>query len=252
MMKKTLFVLATISMMMGAVAAVEACPRWECQYPVNYYGCGCNCNCGSGSSYGINYAAQESYCSSCGNSLSCCTCGNTYETYYDNSYTSYEDDYTEYTDYSDSYDYTECEDYEYYDNDICETSYASPAVNSTSMGHWANVRDCSGNIIGQVNCGDNIQIIGLDSNNSDRVIIYDCNTGLQGSVLLECVCGTYQWDGTGDNGIYNSYIGDSGSRGCLSSCVTSGCAGMSSTAYSSIVCNYTSAVGSCCTNSCYY
>lgn len=227
-MKKTFFVVAAISMIIGAAAATEACPNWDCQYPVNYYGCGCSCN----SSYGTT-AYADWICPTCGNTYDECLCGN-------GSYTNYNYDYD--YDYNDA-GYVEEESYDSYSSGIYNTNYVTSTVNSTSMGHWANVRDCSGNIIGQVNCGDNIQIIGMDSNNSDRVIIYDCNTGIQGSVLIDCVCGTYQWDGTGDNGIYNSYIGNSSGSNYYSIC-----GGMSSSAYSAMACSYAPANNYCCMN----
>lgn len=75
------------------------------------------------------------------------------------------------------------------------------------MSHWANIRDCYGNIIGQAGCGDSVEVCGVESD-TGRVLIYDYSTGCYGSVLAECVYGGYQWDGTGDNGYYNSYQGD--------------------------------------------
>lgn len=76
------------------------------------------------------------------------------------------------------------------------------------MDHWANIRDDCGNIIGQAGAGDNIEVIGQDCSNPDRILIYDYTTGQYGSVLSECVYGGYSWDGSGDNGVFNSYQGD--------------------------------------------
>lgn len=77
------------------------------------------------------------------------------------------------------------------------------------MDHWANIRDSQGNIIGQVGSGQSIEVCGVDPQNPDRVLIYDNTTGAYGSVLGECVYGGYSWDGSGDNGVYNSCQGGS-------------------------------------------
>ena len=81
------------------------------------------------------------------------------------------------------------------------------------MIQWANIRDECGNIIGQANAGDWIEIYYEDCE-TGRLWIYDYTVGIYGSVLADCVYGTYQWDGSGDNGYYNCYQGDADYSGC--------------------------------------
>ena len=156
-----------------------ACPLWECQYPVDYYGCGCQ---GSGcySEYNECSQAQPIYCQYCGHEEWDCVCDR---------------------DYSQN-----CDGYENYAD--CSYSGSSSCQGGAYMQHWANIRDCYGNIVGQAGCGDYVGIIGEDYD-TGRVIICHYDSGIQGSVLAECVYGGYQWDGSGDNGCYNSYQGDS-------------------------------------------
>lgn len=161
---RKIFLITCLSIFM-CNAAVSACPKWECNYPIDDYSCNCTRTC-----YDENSIAQPQYCSVCGEEAWDCAC---------------------------DYDYT------YNEND-CGGDYSY-----AEMSHWANIRDEYGNIIGQVNCGDSVEIIGVDCNDSERVIIYDYATGCQGSVLRSCVYGGYSWDGEGDNGIYNSYQGES-------------------------------------------
>lgn len=162
-------------MVLGTGAS--ACPQWECQYPVDDYSCGCSgSDCGYDGGYRYDeYSAynQPQYCPYCGNESWACVCGTYTESNYDCNYNS---------------DYT---------------------YSGQSMSHWANIRDNCGNIIGQVGSGSSVEVIGTDCNNPDRVMIYDYATGTYGSVLSECVYGGYSWDGSGDNGVYNSYQGSS-------------------------------------------
>ena len=178
-----------IAFLLSLTTAVPAmaCPVWECQLDVSDYSCGgYHSNCGSSynysgsyncsynydyGSYNYNECSQERqpiYCQYCGQETWCCTCGGNYDCNYNSDY-----------------------------------SYSGQ-----NMSHWANIRDSFGNIIGQAGCGDSIEVCGVDSSDPDRVLIYDYSTGTYGSVLSECVYGGYSWDGSGDNGFYNSYQGD--------------------------------------------
>lgn len=262
------FVVSLITGMMVALCGmtVNACPRWECQYPVDYYGCGCP----GASSYSATYTESytqsytqsyttATYCQYCGNHTWDCVCGN-YSNDCSSNYNDYDSGCSSY-DYDNDYDYgygcSSYSEYNDYDSGCSSSSYAE-------MSHWANIRDCNGNIIGQAGCGDSIEVVGVDCNDSSRVLIYDYTTGTYGSVLRECVYGGYQWDGSGDNGYYNCYQGDNyeswddvscgyndcdydnydcsgydsgcGSYGCGS--VSSGCIGTTYVAYSEIIRNY--------------
>lgn len=219
-MKNVSFLTTLFAAIALSTITVSACPKWECQYPIDYYGCGCTRTC-----YDENSIAQPQYCSVCGEEAWNCSCDYDYD---------YDYDYG----YGESYDGSYCSGNEY---------------SSTEMSHWANIRDSYGNIIGQVNSGDSIEIIGADCNDSERVIIYDYATGCQGSVLRSCVYGGYSWDGTGDNGIYNSYQGEScdnwdnvGYTNC-----NTGCSNMTYVAYSEIIRNYMAiTTGGYCFNPC--
>lgn len=167
-MKKT--IVAAIVIAVATTITATACPRWECQYPVDYYGCGCP------GTYNECSQAQPIYCQYCGHEEWDCICGR---------------------------DYSQ-EDCGYAEESY---SYGGSCSGSAYMQHWANIRDCYGNIVGQAGCGDYVGIIGEECS-TGRVIIYHYDSGVQGSVLAECVYGGYQWDGTGDNGNYNSYQGD--------------------------------------------
>ena len=205
------FVISLIIGMMVVLCSltVNACPRWECQYPVDYYGCGCP----GASSYSATYTESytqsytqsyttATYCQYCGNHTWDCVCGN-YSNDCSSNYNDYDSDCN--YDYNNDYDYgygcSSYSEYNDYDSECSSSSY-------TEMSHWANIRDCNGNIIGQAGCGDSIEVVGVDCNDSSRVLIYDYTTGTYGSVLRECVYGGYQWDGSGDNGYYNCYQGD--------------------------------------------
>ena len=204
-MKKIMSVVSALVSVFAISTSVISCPLWSCQYDVNDYSCGCNCNCNNDYSYSssnYNYSSndyycnygdgyvdevescnyqsytQPIYCQYCGNEMWACTCNNNY----------YESNY---------------------DTSNCYSSYSSNS--STQMDHWANVRDCYGNIVGQVGEGSNVEVCGIDSSNPDRVLIYDYSTGTYGSVLSECVYGGYQWDGSGCNGYYNQYHGSTNS-----------------------------------------
>ena len=178
-MKKTIAIAMMVAMM--ATVTTAACPKWECQLMPNDYSC---CSCGGHcryTSYNECSQAQAIYCQYCGHEMWDCICGRDYS----------QDCYEE-----ESCGYAE-ESY----------SYGGSCSGSAYMQHWANIRDCYGNIVGQAGCGDYVEIIGEECS-TGRVIIYHYDSGIQGSVLAECVYGGYQWDGTGDNGAYNSYQGD--------------------------------------------
>ena len=103
---KKFFIFTTIVSMIAMPISAGACPNWECQYPVNYYGCGCNL-------YNEVSYAQPLYCAYCGNEGWNCTCG------YNSNYSESNNEYYDY-DYNEDYDY----DYnEYYDSDECYTDY---------------------------------------------------------------------------------------------------------------------------------
>lgn len=111
-----------------------------------------------------------------------------------------------------------------------EQAYSYSAC--TCMAQWANIRNECGVIIGQAGAGDSIEIYGTDCNDESRLLIYDYANGLYGSVLADCVYGTYQWDGTGDNGYYQSYQGSCGESygacgGGYSTCYSESCGGYS-------------------------
>lgn len=209
-MKKTIVVaIATAIAMMSTITAT-ACPQWECQLALDDYSCGGihTCSYTNYTNY-INYTTynetsvrQPIYCQYCGHESWDCVCDS-----YSSSDSSCYDDYNSDCDYN----YAD-ENYDDYDSsssyDSCSSYSSCSSYGSyAEMTHWANIRDCYGNIIGQAGCGDAVSIIGEESD-TGRVIIYHYNSGVQGSVLAECVYGGYQWDGTGDNGDYNSYQGD--------------------------------------------
>lgn len=204
-MKKNIAIFAVAGMVAFGVINVEACPVWECQLDINDYSCGgVHTGCGGGC-YNETSVRQPIYCQYCGHEMWDCVCGS-------GSGSCYNYDYYCSSDYNYDYGYAE----ESYSE--CSGGYSdysgygcSGGGGSMQMGHWANIRDCSGCIIGQAGCGDTIEIIGDDCNDSSRVIIYDYDCGIQGSVLRECVYGYYSWDGTGDNGYYNSYQGENAS-----------------------------------------
>lgn len=191
-MKKLTLTLAltTLTMALTAPAApAAACPLWECQYDINDYNCGCAGSCGgyqtSSSYYCESSVRQPIYCQYCGHETWDCVCYG-----------------------YDSYDYSYDCDYDY-DCGYSDYDYGYSCSSGYQMTHWANIRDEYGNIIGQAGCGDSIEVCGVESD-TGRILIYDYSTGCYGSVLAECVYGGYQWDGTGDNGYYNSYQGYQG------------------------------------------
>ena len=203
-MKKLLSALAIATMI---TTTALACPEWECNLELNDYSCGGVHGCVTSScSYTETYeyneystTRQAIYCQYCGHEQWDCICG-TYQQ------TTGCIDY----DYQDSgcidYDYDCDYDYGYGYGGSCNNSYS---CGGNRMTHWANIRDCYGNIIGQVGEGSSVEVCGYESG-TGRVLIYDYNSGCYGSVLAECVYGGYEWDGSGDNGYYNSYQGGSG------------------------------------------
>lgn len=77
--------------------------------------------------------------------------------------------------YEEAYNY-ESEYYEDY-------SYGySEGCSGTIMCHWANLRDAEGNVIGCVQGGSSVQIIGQCDDNPSRTLIYDEATGCYGTV----------------------------------------------------------------------
>ena len=198
-MKKLLSALAIATMI---TTTALACPEWECQLDLNDYSCGGVHGCITQAyEYNEYSVRQPIYCQYCGHEQWDCICGTYQQTTgcidYD-----YQDSGC--IDYDYDYDY-DC-DYDYGYGGSCNNSYS---CGGNRMTHWANIRDCYGNIIGQVGEGSSVEVCGYESG-TGRVLIYDYSTGCYGSVLAECVYGGYQWDGSGDNGYYNSYQGGSG------------------------------------------
>lgn len=91
-----------------------------------------------------------------------------------------------------------------------------------AMAHWANLRDDTGNIIGTVGCGSQVEVIGDCPGNPSRTVVYDPASGCYGTVAdvylyggtcyeyehpLDCGA-TYNYDYTGGYG--NASCGDYG------------------------------------------
>ena len=189
-MKKLLIAILTA---FTFTSVVTACPQWECQLPLDDYSCGglhsgCASTCTNDQPVydETTEYTQYIYCPYCGREMWDCICNT-----------------------DSSYNY--CEDSNNYNNNYCDDYYNYTTENScgngSTMSHWANVRDCAGNIIGQIGAGSSVEVCGQDPSNPDRVLVYDYCTGTYGSVLSDCVYGGYTWDGSGDNGIYNQYNG---------------------------------------------
>lgn len=158
------------------------------------------------------------YCPYCGGPIGNCYCSN-YSYNYANNGNCNNDYYQEDTVYYDydygcdyGYDYVEegnnynCNYEGYYEEDYgCDYGYDyveegnnydcsygynyNTDCSGLQMMHWANLRDCYGNIIGTVYEGSYISIIGPDYNDASRTIIYDYATGLQGSVSTVYIYG---------------------------------------------------------------
>ena len=58
------------------------------------------------------------------------------------------------------------------------------------MAHWANVRDGSGNLIGRLEEGDEVVIIGQDKEDPSRTWV--SGGGMYGTVLTSCIVGGYE------------------------------------------------------------
>lgn len=246
---------AIASVILAAVVTVPVfgCPAWECNFDINDYSCGgVHSGCVT---YDESSVRQPIYCQYCGHEMWDCVCGTySYEDY------EYDEDCDEdcgydaercagsYSDNVYIYDcgiyqgegYSECSgSYNgWYSGDCYADDWDSGCIYDGTMSHWANIRDCYGQIIGQAGAGDCIEVVGTDSCNPDRVLIYDYVTGCYGSVLAECVYGGYIWDGTGDNGYYNQYRG-----GCENEWDISG---YSDCDYNSGSCGYGNQIGTGC------
>ena len=100
----------------------------------------------------------------------------------------------------------------YIDQGYYSGSYSSYSCSSgVEMDHWANVRNECGDVIGRVGAGENVTVLGIDCDEPDRVMVYDSDSGVYGSVLASCVYGGYVWDGNGCTEAYTSsqgYCGD--------------------------------------------
>ena len=215
---KKIILTAIAALMITATAT--ACPLWECNYDYNDYSCGCQ-------QAAYHTDAQPIYCQYCGYEMWQCQCGDNYEAIECDEDTYYEEQMTE---------EPEC----YYDQDVsydtsAECNYSSTyASGCLCMAQWANIRNSCGVIIAQAGAGDLIDICGTEVD-TGRVLIYDRTIGVYGSVLSECIYGTYTWDGSGDNGYYNQYNGSCASCGyAMSSCVCNQVC-----AYQPVYCAYT-------------
>lgn len=218
-MKKVLFAaLAALTL----TTTTTACPLWECNYDYNDYSCGCQ-------QAACHTDAQPIYCQYCGYEMWQCQCGEAYEQIECEGGTYYEEQMTE---------EPEC----YYDQDVsydtsAECNYSSTyASGCMCMAQWANIRNSCGVIIAQAGAGDLIDICGTEAD-TGRTLIYDRTIGVYGSVLSECIYGTYTWDGSGDNGVYNQYNGVQTCGSCgyaMNSCVCNQVC-----AYQPVYCTYT-------------
>lgn len=225
-MKKT--TLATIAALMITTSAT-ACPLWECNYDYNDYSCGCQ-------QVAYHTDVQPIYCQYCGYEQWNCQCDQSYTIQCDGE-TYYEDEMTEEPEVY----YQECSyDESAEGNYDCNYNYSYSGSGCVCMAQWANIRNSCGVIIAQAGAGDLIDICGTEAD-TGRTLIYDQTIGVYGSVLSECIYGTYTWDGSGDNGVYNQYNGASTCGSCgyaVSSCVcTQTCA------YQPVYCAY---VSNCC------
>lgn len=169
--------------------------NYDCDYYYDYDYCDYDSSCYDNSysdCYYEEYDESGNYCYDNGGGC----------TYYEGSYCN-----------GGGYNYCE-EEYGgyYYGEDYSYTGSCSGG-SGIQMMHWANLRDCYGNIIGTVCEGSYVEIIGIDCNDSSRTIIYDYSTGLQGSVSTVYIYGgsCYEYEnpteyggGCGYNG-YNEY-----------------------------------------------
>ena len=242
-MKKIMLTLATIATVIFAASAVNACPLWSCNYDYYDYTCGCQCNT-QAVAYNCETVQPILYCQYCGNETWACTCGTEYNIECDDAVYETEEPECYYEESEIYYDqdcsYNESEEY----SGAGYNGYSGSGCGCT-MAQWANIRNGCGVIIAQAGAGDYIEICGTEAD-TGRVLIYDYTIGVYGSVLSECIYGTYQWDGTGDNGAYNQYNGSytctqqtCGSCGyAVSSCVCN------QVCYQPVYCTYT--YNTCC------
>ena len=204
-MKKSVFALVLV-MMLLMTTPVMACV----DYGYEDY-CGYQYHC-----YQDFSQMQPRFCPYCGAETWCCTCGYYgQQSYQDQScgygyQQSYQCQAYDYGYQDQSYDYG-YQDQSYscgYDQSYQEQSYdcgyqdqtcsydqSSYSCGSAVMAQWANIRDDCGNIIGSANAGDSIDIYGVCGWDCSRTLIYDYTTGVYGSVLTDCIYGSYVWDG---------------------------------------------------------
>jgi len=101
------------------------------------------------------------------------------------------------------------EDYDYCVADYPRQTY-QVCNGGSVMAHWANLRDDCGNVIGTVDAGSSVQILGQCPDNPSRTIIYDYTTGCYGTVasvyLYGGTCYEYEhpteYGGCGSQGEY--------------------------------------------------
>lgn len=203
-MRKSVFALALV-MMLLMTTPVMACVDFGYE---DY--CGYQYHC-----YQDFSQMQPRFCQYCGAETWACSCG--YYGYqaqgygygyqqlyqcqaYDYGYQSqsygydcgYQDQSCDYGYQDQSYD---CNYNQGYQDQSCGYQEQSYSCGSATMAQWANVRDDCGNIIGSANAGDSIDIYGTCGWDCSRTLIYDYTTGVYGSVLTDCIYGTYVWDG---------------------------------------------------------
>lgn len=169
----------------------------------NNYGGTMNVYSNNGSGYqevnSVEYVADT--CGYCGLTWDVCTC-------YDGNYQEecYGNDSGCAVDYS-----TGCSD-NWSDNNVCAMdNYCYQGYSGTMMAHWGNLRDACGNIIGQVDAGSCVEVIGQCEDNPSRTLIYDYATGCYGTVasvyLYGGTCYEYEnpteWGGCGYTAQYD-------------------------------------------------
>ncbi len=80
-----------------------------------------------------------------------------------------------------SYSVGACPEYEV--ADTCKEEWTEyDSAGGVEMAHWANLRDCAGNLIGTVSAGAEVEIIGQCEDDPSRTLVYDYSTGTYGTV----------------------------------------------------------------------
>lgn len=170
---------------------------------MNYYS-----NSGSGYQAVENYVVNtecdyvSDYCGLCGLTWDVCTC-------YDDDVVEEEDYYGESSgDYSGDWScggYSGCTYSSGVSDYCCNQGYQGRV-----MAHWANLRDACGNIIGCVDAGASVEIIGECEDNPSRTLIYDYTTGCYGTVASVYLYGgsDYEYENPTEWGACGSSVYD--------------------------------------------